>query len=149
MYYNTEEHNVKIELRMRLLQYATTNYYTRSRKSKWLEVFTKCQVRWAIITVISTLSDWIRVYAEKLVNAPKSHKIEYAPMHTIWVITRLAWNARKTDRVSASISYEHCRSSRNNPHCAPRHIIYYSVPKKPILYLYNGKNFCNKISRSE
>ena len=23
------------------------------------------------------LSDWIRVYAEKLVNAPKSHKIEY------------------------------------------------------------------------
>ena len=40
---------------MRLLQYATTNYYTRSRKSKWPEVF-----------------------AEKLGNAPKSHKIEYA-----------------------------------------------------------------------
>ena len=28
-------------------------------------------------------------YAEKLVNAPKSHKIVYAPMHTIRVITLL------------------------------------------------------------
>ena len=46
-------------------------------------------------------------------------------MHTIRVITRLAWNARRTDRASASISYEHCRSSHNNPHCAPRHGIYY------------------------
>ena len=46
--------------------------------------------RCAIITAISTFSDWIRVYAENLVNAPKSHKIEYAPMHTIRVITRLA-----------------------------------------------------------
>ena len=27
--------------------------------------------------------------------------------------------------VSASISCEHCRSSRNNPHYAPRHVIYY------------------------
>ena len=44
---------------------------------------------------ISTFSDWIRVYAEKLVNAPKSHKIEYAPMHTIRAITRLAQNARR------------------------------------------------------
>ena len=26
----------------------------------------------------------------------------------------------------ASISCKHCRSSRNNPHCAPRHVIYYS-----------------------
>ena len=25
----------------------------------------------------------------------------------------------------APISCEHCRSSRNNPHCAPRHVIYY------------------------
>ena len=72
---------------------------------------------------ISTFSDWIRVYAEKLLNEPKSHKIEYAPMHTIRVITRLAQNARRTDRVSASISCEHCRSYRNNPHYAPRHII--------------------------
>ena len=38
---------------------------------------------------ILRLLNWIRVYAEKLVNAPKSHKIVYAPMHTIWVITRL------------------------------------------------------------
>ena len=29
------------------------------------------------------------------------------------------------DFVSASISCEHCRSSRNNPHYEPRHIIYY------------------------
>ena len=65
-------------------------YYTRSRKSKWPEVFAKCQVRWTIITAILTFSDWIQVYAEKLVNSPQSHKIEYAPIHTIRVITRLA-----------------------------------------------------------
>ena len=65
-------------------------YYTRSRKSKWPEVLAKCHVKWAIITAISTFSDWIRVYAEKLVNAPKLHKIEYTPMHTIRVIMRLA-----------------------------------------------------------
>ena len=34
-------------------------------------------------------TSWSRVYAEKLVNAPKSHKIVYAPMHKIQVITRL------------------------------------------------------------
>ena len=28
-------------------------------------------------------------------------------------------NARRTDRASASISCEHCRSSPNNPHYAP------------------------------
>ena len=32
----------------------------------------------------------VRVYAQKLVYAPKSRKIEYMPMHTIRVITRLA-----------------------------------------------------------
>ena len=102
-------------------------YYTRSKNSKWPEVLAKCQVRWTIITAMSTFSNWIRVYTEKLVNATKSHKIEYAPMHTIRVITRLAQNARRTDRVSASISCEHCLSSRNNPHYAPRHIIYYYI----------------------
>ena len=39
---------------------------------------------------IRRILNWIRVYAEKLVNPPKSHKIVYAPMHTIRVITRLA-----------------------------------------------------------
>ena len=29
------------------------------------------------------------------------------------------------DYTLAPISCEHCRSSRNNPHCAPRHVIYY------------------------
>ena len=64
------------------------------------------------------------------------YKIKYVPMHTIRVITRLAQKARRTDRASAlsqlrleyalaSISCEHCRSSRNNPHYPPRHIIYY------------------------
>ena len=38
---------------------------------------------------IREMSSKIRVYAEKLVNAPKSHKKEYVPMHTIRVITRL------------------------------------------------------------
>ena len=57
-------------------------------------------------------------------------------MYTIRVITRLAYNARRTDRASASsrlrhdyalatISCEHCRSFCNNPYYAPRHIIYY------------------------
>ena len=31
------------------------------------------------------------------------------------------------DYALASISCEHCRSSRNHPHCVPRHIIYYCV----------------------
>ena len=34
----------------------------------------------------------------------------------------------RLDYALASISCEHCRSSRNNPHCAPRHVIYYFVP---------------------
>ena len=41
---------------------------------------------WKILRILN----WVRVYAEKLVNAPKSHKIVYVPMHTIRVITRLA-----------------------------------------------------------
>ena len=41
---------------------------------------------WKILRILN----WSRVYAEKLVNAPKSHKIVYAPMHTMRVITRLA-----------------------------------------------------------
>ena len=32
----------------------------------------------------------------------------------------------RLDYAVASISCEHCRSSRNHPHCVPRHIIYYS-----------------------
>ena len=103
----------------------------------------------------TTILDQIRVYAEKLVFAPKSHKIEYVPMHTIREITRLAtmlaglitpWlglgfvSATRRLRIGytsttthlhldyalAQISCEHCRSSRNSPHCAPRHVILYS-----------------------
>ena len=33
----------------------------------------------------------------------------------------------RLDYALASISCEHCRSSRNNPHCLPRHVIYYYV----------------------
>ena len=54
------------------------------------------------------------------------------PMHTIREITRLATMLAgliapwlRLGFVLASISCEHCRSSRNNPHCAPRHVIYY------------------------
>ena len=36
----------------------------------------------------------------------------------------------RLDYALASISCEHCCSSRNNPHCAPRHVIYYSYPNK-------------------
>ena len=38
----------------------------------------------------------------------------------------------RLDYALTSISCEHCRSSRNNSHCAPRHVIYYfvrSIPK--------------------
>ena len=122
------------ELRMRLIQYATTNNYKRSRKSKWPELVAKYQLQWTRIMMNTRLDS--------------SVLIKYVPMHTIRVITRLAQNARRTDRASASsrlrlgfasatshlrldyalasISCEHCRSSRNNPHYAPRHIIYYS-----------------------
>ena len=31
----------------------------------------------------------------------------------------------RLDYTLASISCEHCRSSRNHPHCVPRHLIYY------------------------
>ena len=55
-------------------------------------------------------------------------------MHTIREITRLASMLAvliapqlRLGFVSASISCEHCRSSRNNPHCAPRHVIYYFI----------------------
>ena len=51
-------------------------------------------------------------------------------MHTIRVITRLAKNARWTDRASASIFCEHIFSSHNNPHYAPRHIIYYYATRE-------------------
>ena len=65
------------------------------------------------------------------------------PMHTIREITRLAAMLAgliaprlrlgfvsasfdlRLDYALASISCEHCHSSRNNPHCAPRHVIYY------------------------
>ena len=65
-------------------------------------------------------------------------------MHTIREITRLVTMLAglivpriRLGLVSASISCEHCRSSRSNPHCAPRHVIYYYVPlarKLPLRY---------------
>ena len=136
---------------MRLLQYATTNYYTRSRKSKWPEVFAKFQVRWAIITATSTFLDWIQVYAEKLVNAPESRNSvlcanahnsgnyetrlkclqDWSRLGLVSALSRLC-----LDYALASISCEHCRSSRNNPHYAPRHIIYYWFVKH-VEFFYN------------
>ena len=72
---------------------------------------------------------------EKRVSAKVAHKIEYVPMHTIREITRLATMLvgliaprNRLGLVSASISCERCRSSRNIPRCAPRHEIYYYVP---------------------
>ena len=47
----------------------------------------------------------------------------------------------RLDYALASISCEHCRSSRNNPHYAPRNIIYYkclklaSINEHPVLIL--------------
>ena len=54
-------------------------------------------------------------------------------MHTIRVIPRLATMLAglialrlRLDYALASISCEHCRSSRNDPHSAPGHVMYYS-----------------------
>ena len=91
---------------------------------------------------------------EKRVSVPEAHKIEYVPMHTIREITRLATMLAgliapqlrlgfvsalpqlrmgytsttphlRLDYALAPIFCEHCRSSRNNPHCVPRHVIFY------------------------
>ena len=93
-------------------------------------------------------TSWIRVYSGKLVNAPKSHKIVYAPMHKIHVITRLVQNARRTDLTlassrlcfdytSASISFQQCSSSSNNPHYAPWRITYYYFFLMLLYYIFN------------
>ena len=78
------------------------------------------------------LDSSVRIKTRIRSYAPKSHKIEYVPMHTIREITRLATMLARLIAprirlgfVSASISCEHCRSSHNNPHCASRHVIYY------------------------
>ena len=39
------------------------------------------------------------------------------------------------DYALASISWEHCRSSRNNPYCAPRNVIYnYVIPARKLSF---------------
>ena len=60
--------------------------------------------------------------------------VYYVPRRIIRVITRRATMhaglivpRHRLGFFSASISCEHCRSLRNNPHCAPRHVIYYSL----------------------
>ena len=82
------------------------------------------------------------VVAKKRVCAPVAHKIEYVHVEYNSGNDETRDNARRTDRASAlpqllltyalaSISCEHCRSSRNNPYCASRHVIYYfSTPCK-------------------
>ena len=45
----------------------------------------------------------------------------------------------RLDYALASISCEHCRSSRNHPHCVPRHIIYYYI-----IYERKGWAFPNR-----
>ena len=45
----------------------------------------------------------------------------------------------------ASIACEHCRSSRNNPHCATRHVIYYLIlPKRAFVQCWRGCMFAGK-----
>ena len=48
----------------------------------------------------------------------------------------------RLDYALASISCDHCRSSRNHPHCVPRHIIYYYL--LIIQILRSLKSFCGK-----
>ena len=55
----------------------------------------------------------------------------------------------RTDKALASISCEHCRLSRNNPHYAPRHIIYYYnfyVPKT-LNGFFSKQRFCARRAR--
>ena len=94
-YYDTVEHNLLIIL---LLRTALAPYWKSLVHSNCACVYYNT----LLLHKIETFSDWIRVYAEKLVNAPMSHKIEYTPMHTIRVTTRLASIARRTDRAAAS-----------------------------------------------
>ena len=51
-------------------------------------------------------------------------------MHTIREITRLATMLAGLIGPQLRLGIdlqEHCRLSRNNPHCAPRHVIYYCI----------------------
>ena len=50
------------------------------------EIFYYRRFDWKILRILN----WIRVYAEKLVNALKTHKIVYAPMHTMQSLKMLA-----------------------------------------------------------
>ena len=50
----------------------------------------------------------------------------------------LALPQLRLDYALVSISCEHCRSSRNNPHCAPRHVIYYYL-----IWYWSSSQFYN------
>ena len=61
-----------------------------------------------------------------------SHFIFYVFLYIYLICKVSALSRLRLGFALASISCEHCRSSRNNPHCAPKHVIYYYV----FLYIY-------------
>ena len=84
-------------------------------------------------------------------------------MHTIRLGLASATSWLRVDYALASISCEHCRSSRNHPHCVLRHIIYYCVTHfrtylyrrkfflvtdhKPLVWFENSEDPCSRVSR--
>ena len=68
------------------------------------------------------LTKWIDIYYDQNKNFSYFREItRLATMLAGLIAPRI-----RLGLFSASISCEHCRSSRNNPRCAPRHLIYYT-----------------------
>ena len=80
-YYDTAEHNILLILL--LLRTALAPYWQSL-------VYLNCACVYYNTLLLHKIEKIKIKMAGKLVNAPKSHKTEYAPMHTIRVITRLA-----------------------------------------------------------
>ena len=115
-------------------------YYTRSRKSKWPELVAKYQVQWTRIMMNTRLDSSVRIktrihtevtWNRICVNAHNSGSYEtrlkcsqdWSRLGFVSALPQL-----RLHYALASISCEHCRLSRNNPHYAPRHIIFYCKP---------------------
>ena len=112
-------------------------YYTRSRKSKWLELVAKYQVQWTRIMMNTRLVSSVRIktrmrtqVTQNRISANAYNSCDYEiRLKCAQDWSRLGFLSAlpqlRLIYALATISCEHCRSLRNNPHYAPRHIIYY------------------------
>ena len=127
------------ELRMRLLQYATTHKIekikmTGSRVEMASEMGDN-HGNFDLFRLDSSVRIKTRICAEVTKNricANAHNSDDYETRFKCsqdW--SRLGFVSAlphlRLDYALALISYDHCRSSRNNPHYAPRHIIYYNI----------------------